>query len=462
MGLICTCCVIQAFQTTAVSQTMYKVDASDPNIQYTGRIDNANPDNVGFSHPGVSIKAKFQGTAIDAIIKEYGSGGATTTNYFNVIIDRVIQPEKLRLSKSQTTYQLARGLAEGEHTIELFKLTESSVGKVEFQGFQLETGKTLVTPDPLPSRKIEFIGNSLTCGYGNEVSYTKEELDIIKGFNSVNENNYKAWGAITARNLNAQYSCVAYSGRGIYRNNTGTTTGILPSIYDRILPDNATPLWDHAKYTPHVIVINLGTNDFEAEANGKGVVDPTAFIDTYISFINKLKGYYPDATIICAVGVGTSDYWPMGAWTRTQQYVSAVKKHFVDNGDSKVHYFKMEPQVPPCGEDWHPTVAKHLEMATELTAFINSLPESTWDTPSQLTSTVSNKSKMTVTPESVALFSENQIAAVDLIDMQGTIISTQKVQDKSVKIPITSLPKGTYLARIIYAGEHSETVKFVK
>lgn len=365
--------LLGALQLSA--QTMQLVPASNANIQYTGRIDKTNPDKVAFSFPGVSIKAKFQGTAIDAVIKEYGAGSATTTNYFYVIIDGGI-PVKMALSRTQAVYELARNLSNGEHTIELFKLTESSVGKVEFEGFQLETGKTLLTPDALPTRKIEFIGNSITCGYGNEIETNDPDN---AHFTSVNENNYKAWGAITARNLNAQYSCVAYSGRGMYKNNTGAITGTLPLIYDRSLADDASSQWDNTNYTPDVIVINLGTNDFNAEAAGHGVVDSTLFVDTYISFISKLRGYYPNAAIICALGTMMSDYYPVGGWTRAQKYVTAVKNYKNNNGDPNVYYFKMEPQVAPYGEDWHPRAATHQSMATQLTSFINSLPPDTWD-----------------------------------------------------------------------------------
>ena len=384
-----TCALLGSFQL-ATSQTMYKIDASDPNIQYTGRIDDSNPNNVAFSFPGVSIKAKFQGTAIDAVIKEYGSGGATTTNYFNVIIDGGT-PVKLKLSRTQTIYELARDLSNGEHTIELFKLTESSVGKVEFQGFQLESGKTLLAPDPLPAKKIEFIGNSITCGYGNEAKYTQAQLATISGFNSKNENNYNAWGAVTARNLGVQYSCVAYSGRGLYMNNTGSTTNTIPLIYDNIIADEPAKKWNTQKYVPNVIVINLGTNDFAAEAGASKTVDRTKFVDTYISFIEQLKSYYPNVTIICAVGVMMSDWYPVGAqhWTRIQEHVQAVTKHF--NGN-KVHYFKMEPQAEKngYGEDWHPSAVTHLEMAAQLTDFINNLPPDTWDNCTDCYTPVSN------------------------------------------------------------------------
>jgi lysophospholipase L1-like esterase len=358
------------------AQTMVTINASDPNIQYTGRTIITDPNNVIFANPGVSIKATFQGTAINAIFSDFNSSnGASTTTYFNVIIDGGT-PSSISLTAAQTIYPLATGLTDASHTIELFKRTETSVGKVAFKGFQLVTGKTLLTPAPLPSRRIEFIGDSQTCGYGNESSANPP----VSGFTAVNENNYKAWGAITARNLNAQYSCVAYSGRGLYRNNTGAMTGTLPLMYDQTILDDATVSWDNKRYTPDVIVINLGTNDFAAEvANTAYTVTESTFGGAYSSFLTKLRGYYPNAKIICAVGVMMSDYYPSGGlhWTRIQQYVKNVVTAKNTGGDANVFYYMMSPQSAPYGEDWHPTAATDLAMATGLTSYINSV--ATWN-----------------------------------------------------------------------------------
>jgi hypothetical protein len=116
-------------------------------------------------------------------------GTATTTNYFAVIIDGG-EPTVLQLSKNQTEYVLASNLPKGNHTVEVFKRTESNVGKVDFMGFTLPKGTTIIEPAPLPKRKIEFIGNSITCGYGNEISTTTPDK---YHFTSANENNYMAW-----------------------------------------------------------------------------------------------------------------------------------------------------------------------------------------------------------------------------------------------------------------------------
>lgn len=356
------------------AQTMVQVNASNTNIQYSGRYDKTDPNKIVMTYPGVSIKAKFTGTAVDAVFKDYSLGGTQTTTYFYVIIDNGA-PVKLKLLSSQTIYPLATGLAAGTHTVELFKITESSVGKCEFQGFRVAQGESLVTPDAKPSRRVEFIGNSQTCGYGNEVNLTAAQLATMGGFASANENNYKAWGAITARNLKAEYSCVAASGRGLYMNNSGTTTGTLPLLYDYTLPDQTALTWDHTRYIPDVIVINLGTNDFAAEAGGLATVNETTFKTTYVNFVNKLRGYYPSAKIVCSVGVMQSDWYPSGKqhWTRIQSYVSSLVTQINTAGDANVFYYKMEPQAEPYGEDWHPSAATHQAMATAMTNYIKTI-----------------------------------------------------------------------------------------
>ena len=351
-----------------------QIDASDTNIQYLGRYDASSPDKIVMAYPGVCIKTAFEGTAIDAVFQELAAGGAQHTNYFYVMIDEDI-PFKLELKSSQTVYPLASGLSDTIHTVELFKLTEAYVGTCEFHGFRLPEGKTLLPLFDTTAMKIEFIGNSITCGYGNEATYTASQLSTISGFNSVNENNYLAWGAVTARNLNAQYQCTAYSGRGLYMNNDGSASGTLPKLYDYTIPDQTSLVWDHNRFVPDVIVINLGTNDFAAEANNITSVDENTFETTYVSFINKLRGYYPVAKIICVVGPMMSDYWPVGKqhWTRIQSYVSTVVSQLQTAGDSNVYYYKLDPQTEPYGEDWHPTIATHQSMADKLTAYIQTI-----------------------------------------------------------------------------------------
>ncbi|SFX89690.1 SGNH/GDSL hydrolase family protein [Cytophaga hutchinsonii] len=355
----------------AVDTNMVFIDASNTNIHYSGRIDFSNPKAPAFWFPGISIKASFQGPSIDVVIKDDASGTDQGTNYYNIFIDQQLHTV-LKVNAEDTLYKIARNLTDANHTIEVFKRTEAQVGSSSFKGFCLQANKNL-TASAKPAHKIEFIGDSYTCGYGNELSIpAPPNGNPDTGFHSVNENNYTAWGAIVARELDAEYHCTAYSGRGIYRNNNGAATGVLPSIYNRINPDDASSQWNTATYIPDVIVIHLGTNDFAPEQlSTPDMVDSAAFVSGYINFITTLRSYYPAAKIICVRPNSLTDYYPVGlkALTRMTRYTKAVTDHFVPT-DANVFYFALAPQNAPYGEDWHPSAATHQSMAAQIKTFI--------------------------------------------------------------------------------------------
>jgi hypothetical protein len=71
----------------------------------------------------------------------------------------------------------------------------------------------LLKPLPKPTRKIEFIGNSITCGTGSDQS----EIACGKGVWQDQHNAYLSYGPTVARQLNAQWSLSAVSGIGLIR-----------------------------------------------------------------------------------------------------------------------------------------------------------------------------------------------------------------------------------------------------
>jgi hypothetical protein len=367
--------------------------ADDPAIQYVGRIDFTNPKQPTFSFPGISIKAKFSGTKVSAVIKDFGAGGATTTNYYNVLIDDVVTA-KLMVTAADTLYLLASGLSNISHTVELVKRTESSVGKSSFSGFVINTTTALETLPALSTYKMEFIGDSWTCGYGDEVTTTSPNT----GFNSVNEDNGRAWGYTVAKKFDAQYHCTAISGRGMYRNNTGTTTGVIPDEFGGIYADQASPLWNFSNYVPDLVVIHLGTNDFYQESLTPPVMlDSALFVDKYIAFVNTLRSSYGSSTkILCVFGNSKSDYWPVGLnnLTRWRNYITAVVGHFTTGGDNEVYKFELTVQSSPYGEDWHPTIVSHNLMANQIAPYITTITGRSTSSYTAETTILANSEKL--------------------------------------------------------------------
>ena len=188
------------------------ISPTDQFIQYTGRISFANPERPAWNFPGIQIVASFEGTSLRMMAKP-------RSGYFMAQIDQA-EPFKVAFrGERDSVVTLATALPNGVHTVKLMYAIEGYEFYPEFWGFVLDKGKNLVETPALPSRKIEFIGNSITCGYGNE-GLKKEE-----GFDYATENHYYSYASITARNLEAQHWVVARSGIGAYRNYAGPKTG---------------------------------------------------------------------------------------------------------------------------------------------------------------------------------------------------------------------------------------------
>jgi hypothetical protein len=196
------------------------IGADHPSILYTGRVDFDKPLEPNFSHAGVSIKAWFQGTGVDVLLSD-----STGSDYFNVLVDEKLVAV-LNPHAGESVFQAARDLGDGLHSIEVFKRTESTCGKATFRGFVLQEQRDLVPP-PSIERGIEFIGDSITCGYGNEKSILESE-NPNTGFHAGNENNYLAYGAVTGRALGARTMNVCVSGRGVLKNYDGETAETMP------------------------------------------------------------------------------------------------------------------------------------------------------------------------------------------------------------------------------------------
>ena len=348
------------------------VPPDHPDIHYSGRVDCSNPKAPSFAVPGVAIRLRFQGDSLDLRLTDHGTGGLTGTNYYDVIFDGKA-PVVLQVSPGQEVYPIGRMLGAGEHTVEVFKRVESApggqpnAGKGELLGFRILAGQSVLPIAGRPHR-IEVIGDSITCGYGDEVSTMTPDNSHYTTHES---NANHAYGAVAARALDAEYMAVAYSGRGVSKNFMGGAGDTLPQMYGKSLPDDpAAAPWKVSAWTPEVVVINLGTNDFSAAGT-----DEAAYRASYLAFLTTLRGYYPAATFILAAGPMISDYYPVGemAWTKIQSDLQQIVDARKAAGDAAVSLLIFPPQTAPYGEDYHPTVATHQAMADALVAKVKQL-----------------------------------------------------------------------------------------
>ena len=104
-------------------------------------------------------------------------------------------------------------------------------------------------------------GDSISTGYGNECP-----ASALKKYDPKMENAYQSYGAMTARALSAELRIAAWGGKGICKNFDQTQGNTMPVIWGKVLPRWAPAVdWNFSAWQPHVVVVNLGVNDFTSE-----------------------------------------------------------------------------------------------------------------------------------------------------------------------------------------------------
>jgi lysophospholipase L1-like esterase len=308
-----------------------------------------------FQWPGVYFEAAFSGSAIHLIT---GAGHAK----FDVSVDQ--QPPQVWLNPGPGTYVID-GLADGPHTIRVELITECQGGSVDFGGFAVTSAAHAGHARALP-RRIEFIGDSHTVGYGNTSKKRECTEDEVWSTTDTSQ----AFGVLVAKHYGADYRINAISGRGIVRNYGGFVADPLPAAYPYVLFDKKAPARD-TDWDPQLIVIGLGTNDFSTplkpEEKWKSREALRAdYEQTYVRFVQQLRERHPHAFLLLAANDGAEG--------EIAAEVRKVMAQLVSARETRIGFI-MYPAMELTACNWHPSLADHRKMAATVTQFIDSHPD---------------------------------------------------------------------------------------
>ena len=244
-----------------------------------------------YSWPGVYFEAQFQGNAVDVKVDD-------DQNDLYLFIDGV---HKLTLTRPGRTTVALQDLGDGQHTVRLEKSSETQSSTGRFEGFYVASAKEAL-PTPHYDRRIEFIGDSYTVGYGVNSRGQTCTVEDVRQTTDTSE----AFAPLTAKHFNAAYRILANSGHGIVRNYSNMEPGnTMPVLYQYSLFDKSVVAAD-GDWTPDVVVIGLGTNDFSTRLgpNEKWHTREELradFIARYVEFVRSLNARWPAAHYILMV-----------------------------------------------------------------------------------------------------------------------------------------------------------------
>lgn len=350
------------------TETSYK--ATSENVKLLGRT-YFDTDKLYCALSGTGVEFTFTGTKCSITVAgdSNSANAGMADNHARVGVyvngERVIDD---MVDNKEEVYEVFKSDTPQEVTVSLVKLSESPMSTIAITDIKV-TGSP-IKPTENKEKLIEFIGDSITCGYGID------DPDKAHHFSTKTEDATKAFAYKTAQALGADYSLVSFSGYGII---SGCSNGE-DKVSEQALPQYYTKLgyswaangsfkpsdveWDFSRQ-PDVVVINLGTND---DSYTKNIEErQNEFRDAYTEFLKTVRSKNPNAKIVCAFGI-------MGdrLFDKIQE---AVNNYTTETGDSNISTLRFDVQQASDGysADWHPSVATHDKASKKLAEYVKTL-----------------------------------------------------------------------------------------
>ncbi len=274
----------------------------------------------------------------------------TRDTYFTVYVDD---------ERIETRFKVENGVVNvddiGENKlrkITIRKQTEASqslavIKSIDFYGM-------LVGPSEQKKLYIEFIGDSLTSGYGNLCTNGTSSAG-----SAIHSNGTLTYATLAAEYLAADINVVSNSGVGIYRgfsNQDGKGYNISDVYPLASYHRNKTEKFDFSNArVPDIVVINLGRNDYCFS----NLVPEAEYKAGVLALIESVRGSYDENIPI----VWVSDFG--GA-----SFGERIEAIFAEEGGEAngLYYIKFTENHD--GGDSHPSVDAHYDSAAELVNFI--------------------------------------------------------------------------------------------
>ncbi len=360
----------------ALAQTKTPPDAtwiepSDSKLQYWGRVGLDDPKEACFYYSSTGVRAKFHGRSLALRFEEDNYGPA---NSFGVRIDGGVEIPLVLTPGLDGTYIVAAGLPDRVHSLEIYRRQDTYGGVAKFKGMWIDKGAKLENPPRLPSRKIEFFGDSVMSGAASIAFGFEQKSDPTISYANKDDfinDGYWSFGAIAARLLNADANVQGIGGLPL-RDNTGWFGGPLENCiglettWDKLDPiPGQFKEWDFQRFVPDVVVIAVGQND----ARGGDIHDPekrTQWKSAYTKVIEGLRSHYPKAHFVLTTTVLMHDM----EWDKAIQEVA--DEYNPKSKDKIVRYYRFTRAGK--ATPGHPRIQEEEEMGQELAKFIDRIP----------------------------------------------------------------------------------------
>lgn len=357
-------------QSTTTSDNRF-ISTNHTYVQYVGRylqipIPNYYPE-IRFDHPGFRIQISVIGVSeISILLRAIRVRDSGQPHRFWTYVDNKLQPEILDTSNytDDTPRQvlIAQNMDKlTSHTVHIVKVTEYDmtqpkrrVNCMQLAGILIDKKGRLLHLPPVPSRRIEFNGDSIMAGFCNlcedpievftpTLSYTGHRVPLhsplvkaddygMNPWGYKQESFVRSWPSLVCNSLHSTCHTMAWSGFGMVHHCCEGEIHI-PDIFPSTLgSDGTSPAWNFSSWIPDAVVINLGTND-GLDVKKRGARE-SRYMEVYYNFILNISSWYgTDTHFFLGCGPMSNDYcdYLHKVISRLRAENSAINVHFLDH-----------------------------------------------------------------------------------------------------------------------------------
>lgn len=339
--------IVKTFDSYERHSKIETLNRNNPFVKYHGRNVHENG-YVIMNNTASGFEVTFYGTKLMATFDAwYGSWYGKTQ--ISILVDGEKDTTKnvliLDRATSEYEYTLVSGLTEGIHTVKVLKRTEALSSSMTLYG--LKTDGYFKPVDKKEKLKIEVYGDSITAGYGNlRPSSNPDYTD------SASQSGLQTYATYSAWELDADINVQARSGIGIYTSANVESGTHVKDYYNKVNYDGKYD-WNFNNYTPDLVIINLGTNDFWDGNN----FSLNTFKTEYINLVSSLASIYGDDTsFILASGLMESN---------VNSHLGDIKTQINAKVNNDIHIFKFDQ----CSYG-HPLASEHKAASEKLVKYI--------------------------------------------------------------------------------------------
>ncbi len=371
-----------------------------------------------WSASGIEFTAVCKGDVVFSVNASTKTGAGVNGCYFRAYVDgeEYLNGDSPYYAVNGEGYITLKALPEGAHTIKLVKATGYTLANVDLKSVTLDgtVGETA------PANKelfIEFVGDSISCGWGvvgsYDGAYTAQDATL-------------AYPYMVAEKLGADYSVVALSGQGIIKGNPGIANGY--KFASPFRSKNAEYGFDRKA---DVVVINADTND--AYDRYPEEMYKTA-LSEFISYVREKNGEETHILLVCNV--------------MKDNYVNTIKGLVDELGGAESGYYYYKAPRAAGVHTSHPTAEENVIYAAAIGDMIEKILNGTYDEDAP----VIDPDAVTIPDGLKTVYTQNFDSATTAAEAGVTNLYGGKmalaVQNGALSIPATAWGDGVFATLI--------------